>query len=388
MELKVCALDFLVIAKILVLARSVVGSNSCNFPAIFNFGDSNSDTGGFSAAFTQTPPPYGETFFHSPAGRYSDGRLLIDFMAESLGLPYLSAFLDSVGTNFSHGANFATYASTIRPQNLSLSKGGYSPISLDVQQLEYSGFITRSQAVREKGLSLDSLPEKDYFSRALYTFDIGQNDITAGMDLDLTLEQIKAQVPDMLGQFSSVIKKIYSLGGRAFWIHNTAPLGCLTYVIDALAATTPEVDAYGCLIPYNEVSQYFNLILHEAVVQLRKELPLAAITYVDMYSAKYALIGQAKELGFEDPFRACCGYGGKYNYSRFDRCGSKTVVNGTEVVLAKSCNDPSAWISWDGVHFTEAANKWIFDQIVDGSYSDPPVSLESACNRSQLKVWH
>ena len=71
--------------------------------------------------------------------------------AESLGLPYLSAFLNSVGSNFSHGANFATYASTIRPQNLSLSTGGYSPISLDVQQVEFSGFMTRSQAVREKG---------------------------------------------------------------------------------------------------------------------------------------------------------------------------------------------------------------------------------------------
>ncbi|KAL6571383.1 hypothetical protein OROHE_003026 [Orobanche hederae] len=34
------------------------------------------------------------------------------------------------------------------------------------------------------------------------------------------------------------------------------------------------------------------------------------------------------------------------------------------------------------VHFTEAANKWIFDQIANGSFSDPPVSLESACNQS------
>ncbi|XP_057811060.1 GDSL esterase/lipase At3g26430-like isoform X2 [Salvia miltiorrhiza] len=378
MEFKVCALHFLLIANILLVQSSVLGSNKCNFPAIFNFGDSNSDTGGFSAAFSPVPPPYGETFFHAPAGRNSDGRLIIDFIAESLGLPYLSAFLDSVGSNFSHGANFATSASTIRPQNLSLSKGGYSPISLDVQQVEYSGFVARSQAVRAKGLSLDSLPEKDYFSRALYTFDIGQNDITAGLDTNLTLEEIKAQVPDMIGQFSSVIKEVYSLGGRSFWIHNTAPLGCLTYVLDALAATTPEVDRYGCLIPYNEASQHFNAKLHEAVVQLREELPLAAITYVDIYSAKYALISQAKELGFEDPFRACCGYGGKYNYSRFARCGSK---NGAGDVLAKSCKDPSAWISWDGIHFTEAANEWIFHRIADGSFSDPPVSIESACSR-------
>lgn len=52
----------------------------CNFPAIFNFGDSNSDTGGLSAAFGQAGPPAGESFFHHPAGRYSDGRLVIDFI--------------------------------------------------------------------------------------------------------------------------------------------------------------------------------------------------------------------------------------------------------------------------------------------------------------------
>jgi hypothetical protein len=55
-------------------------ASSCDFPAIFNFGDSNSDTGGLSAAFGQAPSPNGETYFHHPAGRYSDGRLIIDFI--------------------------------------------------------------------------------------------------------------------------------------------------------------------------------------------------------------------------------------------------------------------------------------------------------------------
>ncbi|OMP06341.1 No apical meristem (NAM) protein [Corchorus capsularis] len=35
--------------------------------------------------------------------------------AERLGLPYLSAYLDSTGTNFRHGANFATGGSCIQP---------------------------------------------------------------------------------------------------------------------------------------------------------------------------------------------------------------------------------------------------------------------------------
>ena len=51
----------------------------CNFPAIFNFGDSNSDTGNFDASLFELRSPYGETFFHRPVGRGSDGRLIIDF---------------------------------------------------------------------------------------------------------------------------------------------------------------------------------------------------------------------------------------------------------------------------------------------------------------------
>lgn len=52
----------------------------CDFPAIYNFGDSNSDTGGLSAAFGQAGSPSGQTYFHQPAGRYCDGRLIIDFI--------------------------------------------------------------------------------------------------------------------------------------------------------------------------------------------------------------------------------------------------------------------------------------------------------------------
>lgn len=50
------------------------------------------------------------------------------------------------------------------------------------------------------------LPKEDYFSQALYTFDIGQNDLTAGYKLNMTIQQVKAYVPDVLGQFSNGIK--------------------------------------------------------------------------------------------------------------------------------------------------------------------------------------
>ncbi|XP_006357594.1 GDSL esterase/lipase At3g26430-like [Solanum tuberosum] len=370
----------ILIVFLCLVPTQIVGN--CNFAAIFNFGDSNSDTGGLSAAFGQAPYPNGVTSFHAPAGRFSDGRLLIDFIAEGLDLPYLSAFLDSIGSNFSHGANFATAGSTIRPQNTTMGQSGYSPISLDVQGVQFSDFHTRSQIIRQKGNIFGQLlPKEEDFSQALYTFDIGQNDLTAGYKLNMSTDQVKAYVPDLLSQLSNVIKKVYARGGRSFWIHNTGPVGCLPYVMDRFMITAAQVDKYGCANPFNEVSKYFNLLLKKTVVQLRKELPLAAFTYVDVYSVKYSLIGHAKKLGFENPFLACCGHGGKYNYNRFIKCGSKKVVNGKEIVIASSCKDPSVRVSWDGTHFTEAANKWIFDQIVNGSFSDPPIPLHLACNR-------
>lgn len=78
----------LVIWATMLLSRSTC-LRSCSFPAIFNFGDSNSDTGGLSAAFGQAPYPNGETFFRTPSGRYSDGRLIIDF----IGIPSTENYL-------------------------------------------------------------------------------------------------------------------------------------------------------------------------------------------------------------------------------------------------------------------------------------------------------
>ena len=50
------------------------------------------------------------------------------------------------------------------------------------------------------------LPKAKYFSRALYTFDIGQNDLTAGYFMNMTSSEVKAYIPDVLGQFKTVVK--------------------------------------------------------------------------------------------------------------------------------------------------------------------------------------
>lgn len=52
-------------------------------PVIFNFGDSNSDTGGLVAGLGfPVLLPNGRSFFRRSTGRLSDGRLLIDFLCK------------------------------------------------------------------------------------------------------------------------------------------------------------------------------------------------------------------------------------------------------------------------------------------------------------------
>ncbi|KAI7727335.1 hypothetical protein M8C21_027607 [Ambrosia artemisiifolia] len=85
--------------------------------------------------------------------------------------------------------------------------------------------------------------------------------------------------------------------------------------------------------------------------------------------------------GFVHPLRACCGHGGKYNYNMHIGCGGKVKINGEDILVGKACDDPTVMINWDGVHYTQAANKWIFDQIVNGSFSDPPTPIEFACHK-------
>ncbi|TQD72366.1 hypothetical protein C1H46_042098 [Malus baccata] len=342
------------------------GSGSCRFPAIYNFGDSNSDTGAISAAISEVPPPNGETFFGKPSGRLSDGRLIIDFIAEKLQIPYLSPYLDSLGTNFLHGANFATGGSSIRP-------GGYSPFHLGIQISQFIRFKSHSIALYKQLHSTRRLPRPEDFPKALYTFDIGQNDLAYGIQHG-TIEEVRASIPAILSQLSQAISQLYKEGARFFWVHNTGPQGCLPYSVIYDKSKPGNLDKSGCVKPLNAVAQEFNRQIKNSIMRLRSLLPLAAFTYVDVYSAKYTLISDAKKQGFVDPFDFCCG---SYYGFHID-CGRKAVVNGT--VYGNPCSSPTTHISWDGIHYSQAANALIASRILNGSLSDPPVSITHACH--------
>lgn len=57
-------------------------TQKCVHPTIYNFGDSNSDTGAEYATTTAVEPLNGISFFGSTSGRVCDGHLIIDFISK------------------------------------------------------------------------------------------------------------------------------------------------------------------------------------------------------------------------------------------------------------------------------------------------------------------
>ncbi|KAJ8573672.1 hypothetical protein K7X08_010183 [Anisodus acutangulus] len=324
---------------------------------IFNFGDSNSDTGGYPAAHgIRFGFPDGRTFFHQTSDRLCDGRLILDFLCESLNMSYLTPYLESVRPNFKNGANFAIGGASTLPKNVLFS--------LSTQVLQFVRFLQ----LQSKGL--DDLVEQD-FKNAIYMIDIGQNDL-AGAFTYLSQSQVIGLIPSFIAEIQDAILGIYKRGGRNFWVYNTGPLGCLPQkVATRNASNLNDLDDYGCIKSMNEAAKAFNNQLRALCEQLRLQIKDATIVYVDMYAIKYDLIANASTYGIQNPLMICCGYGGPpYNYNSNITCRQSGCT---------LCEEGSAYVSWDGVHYTEFANSIVASKILSTNYSTPPLDLHHFC---------
>lgn len=161
-------------------AATEAGQPRRPFKKIYAFGDSFTDTGntksitGPSGFGHVSNSPYGSTFFHHPTNRYSDGRLVIDFVAEALSLPFLPPYRNLTG-NGSNGVNFAVAGSTATnheffvKHNLTLD---ITPESIQTQLIWFNRFLER------QGYCKDAASEcKAAFDDALvWVGEIGVND--------------------------------------------------------------------------------------------------------------------------------------------------------------------------------------------------------------------
>ena len=176
---------FITLTAIFILTTSLSSATTTHSPRpfkkIYAFGDSFTDTGNTKSVTGPTGfghvsnPPYGTTFFHHPTNRYSDGRLVIDFVAETLSLPFVPPYRSIKGNKASSiGVNFAVAGSTainhafFVKNNLTLD---ITPESIQTQLLWFNKYL-ESQGC--KGATSDC---KAAFDDALvWVGEIGVND--------------------------------------------------------------------------------------------------------------------------------------------------------------------------------------------------------------------
>lgn len=95
MKFVTVSLSLMVVLVVIEMHFGVAFGGCQKAPVIFNFGDSNSDTGGLTSGLGyQINPPNGRSFFGRPAGRLSDGRLIIDFLCKLLSFIVIGRVLN------------------------------------------------------------------------------------------------------------------------------------------------------------------------------------------------------------------------------------------------------------------------------------------------------
>ncbi|PUZ58738.1 hypothetical protein GQ55_5G532100 [Panicum hallii var. hallii] len=362
--LLVCAVSLLlavVSSPESVLAASSPPPARRRYGSIFSLGDSYADTGNgpvvfgwHSIANPVMRPPYGSTFFGRPTGRNCDGRLPIDFLAESLGLPLVPPFLARSGTaTFRRGANFAVGGATALDASFfhrwDPPGGSVFPLntSLGVQMQWFESL--------KPSLCATTKQCKELFGTSLFFVGaFGANDYLLSLAAK-SIDEVRSFVPDVVRTISMAVERLIRHGATTLVVPGVIPVGCAPPVLVTFA--DPDPAGYdprtGCLKAINDLAAHHNALLQDALRELQaKQRPAGAVTvvYADFFRPVIEMVTSPAKFGFEDVLTLCCGGPGRFNYNKQVFCGDPGAIR---------CRDPSARLFWDGVHLTEAAYRHV-----------------------------
>ncbi|KAA8541589.1 hypothetical protein F0562_022741 [Nyssa sinensis] len=351
------------------------GSPDDDHMALFIFGDSLFDAGNNNYINTNTSYranfwPYGETTFNYPTGRFSDGRLIPDFIAEYAKLPLIPPYKQPGNHQFINGVNFASGGAGALVQT-------HRGMVIDFKtQLSYFKDVER--LLRQQ---LGDKEAKKLLTRAVYLVSIGSNDYIFPLVTNSSFFQSYSQeeyVEMVIGNITVVIEEIYKKGGRKFGFISSPPLGCLPGMRSVKPGNSSD-----CMEELNAIVKLHNHALSQVLQKQERQLKGFIYSNFDSYTSfsermgnpsRYGMLRvydyllRSKKIekrishenykiltyiicceGFEEAKSACCGSGpfrGVYS------CGGKRGVKEYQL-----CDNASAYLFFDSVHPTEIANQ-------------------------------
>ncbi|KAI4344658.1 hypothetical protein L6164_011857 [Bauhinia variegata] len=339
--------------------------------AFFIFGDSTVDPGNNN--YIDTIPenkanyiPYGHNgFFEAPTGRFSDGRVIVDFIAEYAKLPLIQPFLQP-SADYTKGVNFASGGAGV----LSETNQGQA---IDLQtQLKNFEEVRKSLAGK-----LGEGKANELISEAVYFVSIGSNDYIGGYLGNPEMQQSynpEKYVEMVIGNLTQAIQTLYEKGARKFGFLSLSSIGCLP----ALRALNPEANG-GCFEAASALALAHNNALGIILTRLEHVLEELKYSNTHFHSWLNDRINNPTNYGFKDGSNACCGTG---PYGGIFTCGG--TKNITEYSL---CDNANEHVWWDSFHATEK----IHEQFAKAMWSGPPSSvgpynLESLFFNKEIKL--
>ncbi|XP_022777243.1 GDSL esterase/lipase 5-like [Durio zibethinus] len=317
----------------------------------FIFGDSFLDVGNNNYINTSTLDqanfwPYGETYFKFPTGRFSDGRLISDFIAEHANLPLIPPFLQPGFRQYYLGVNFASAGAGALAET-------FRGVVIDLKtQLSY--FNKLESRMRQK-LGIDEA--KLTISRAVYLFSIGTNDYTSPFLTNSTIlnnYSHSTYVGMVISNLTTAIKEIYRRGGRKFAFINLPDLGCLPGVRLLKTETNGS-----CLEEATSLATLHNKALSKLLSELEKRLKGFKYSFFDFNSNLRQRMHHPSKYGFKEGETACCGTG---KYRGVFSCGGKRTVKKFEL-----CKNPNEYVFWDSFHLTGKIYKQLANAMWSGT---------------------
>ncbi|KAJ1419530.1 SGNH hydrolase superfamily [Sesbania bispinosa] len=304
---------------------------------LFVFGDSYADTGNTRKnSLGSWKQPYGITFPGKPAGRFSDGRVLTDFIAKYLGvrspLPY--KFRKVMPQYLKYGMNFAYGGTGVFDTSVS-----YPNMTIQIDffnQLIQENVFTPSDLTNS--VALVSVAGNDY------NFYLSTNGSEQGFP---------SFIASLVNQITTNLIRLQKLGVKKIVVDGLESLGCLPI------ATAPT-SFQRCNSTSNDLVILHNKLLNQSVTKLNQQSKdHTTFVILDLYDSFMSVLNDPSTNNIKDQLKPCCvGVSSEYF------CGS---VDENNVKKYTVCKNPKSAFFWDLFHPTQAGWNAVYNKLQKGA---------------------